>query len=186
MPSDRDIQIMYVMVENVTLKLKRVGNPTGYVNITITDSNTINNLTTSSLLLSSIDTSFENRTFDLPNTQVYMQNTPYYNIYVQVNGVDNANYLEVGTTNITNLFYGNLYSYNKTNGESKLVGEETDLLFKYSLIDGGIEKIGLNCSSSELGLFDKGTCIIVDFGFFYFFAGLILIGGGIIVAKFIL
>jgi uncharacterized protein (UPF0333 family) len=48
---------------------------------------------------------------------------------------------------------------------------------------GEKEIIGLNCSSATLGMFDKGTCVIVDFGLVYFFGGLILIGGGIILAR---
>lgn len=45
------------------------------------------------------------------------------------------------------------------------------------------DTIGLDCSNSSISNFDKGSCVIVDFGLFYFFAGLILIGGAIIVSR---
>ena len=44
--------------------------------------------------------------------------------------------------------------------------------------------IGLDCDNSSISNFQKGTCRIVDFSLAYFFGGLILIGGGLILAKF--
>lgn len=77
--------------------------------------------------------------------------------------IDNA----MNDTQITNYSYE---IYNETTMASEtIVGE--------------IEQVGLNCSSATLGIFDKGTCVIVDFGLVYFFGGLLLIGGGIILAR---
>jgi hypothetical protein len=45
--------------------------------------------------------------------------------------------------------------------------------------------IGLDCDNVSISNFDKGTCTITDFSLVYFFGGLILIGGGMIVAKII-
>lgn len=45
--------------------------------------------------------------------------------------------------------------------------------------------IGLDCSNTSISNFDKGTCIITDFSFPYFFGGLILIGGAIMTARII-
>lgn len=45
--------------------------------------------------------------------------------------------------------------------------------------------IGLDCDNSSISNFDKGTCVITDFSLVYFFGGLILIGGGIIVSRII-
>jgi hypothetical protein len=69
------------------------------------------------------------------------------------------------------------YTYEITN--------TTDPLGEPEIVTGDIENIGLNCSGSDLSLFTKGTCVVVDFGLFWFFGALILIGGGIIVAKII-
>lgn len=50
---------------------------------------------------------------------------------------------------------------------------------------GQIEEIGLDCDNASISKFDKGACTITDFGFVYFFGAIILIGGGIIVARII-
>lgn len=52
-------------------------------------------------------------------------------------------------------------------------------------VNGTIENIGLDCDNASVSNFVKGTCVITDFSMFYFFAALILIGGGLIVAKII-
>ena len=43
--------------------------------------------------------------------------------------------------------------------------------------------IGLDCNNSSISNFDKSACIVTDFSQAYFFGGLILIGGAIVVAK---
>ena len=43
--------------------------------------------------------------------------------------------------------------------------------------------IGLDCGNASISNFDKGTCVIADFSLPYFFGGIILIGGAIVVAK---
>jgi uncharacterized protein (UPF0333 family) len=48
---------------------------------------------------------------------------------------------------------------------------------------GQIEEIGLDCDNSSISNFDKGTCIIMDYGLVYFFGAIILIGGGLIIAR---
>ena len=45
--------------------------------------------------------------------------------------------------------------------------------------------IGLNCSDDAQSNFVKGTCVITDFSQAYFFGGLILIGGAIIISRII-
>ena len=45
------------------------------------------------------------------------------------------------------------------------------------------DMIGLDCNNSTIGDFQKGTCTILDFSTFYFFGGLILIGGAVVTAK---
>lgn len=45
------------------------------------------------------------------------------------------------------------------------------------------DTLGLDCANESISNFDKGTCVVVDFSLVYLFGGLILIGGGIIVAK---
>lgn len=45
------------------------------------------------------------------------------------------------------------------------------------------DSIGLDCGNSSISTFDKGTCVITDFSLAYFFGGLILIGGAVILAK---
>jgi len=47
------------------------------------------------------------------------------------------------------------------------------------------DTLGLDCDNASISTFQKGTCIITDFSMFYFFGALILIGGGLIVAKII-
>lgn len=47
------------------------------------------------------------------------------------------------------------------------------------------DALGLDCSNVSISNFDKGTCIITDFSLVYFFGGLILIGGGVILARII-
>jgi len=44
------------------------------------------------------------------------------------------------------------------------------------------EVIGLNCDTTS-SIFIKGTCRITDFSLAYFFGGLLLIGGGIILSR---
>lgn len=46
--------------------------------------------------------------------------------------------------------------------------------------------IGLDCNNDSISNFQKGTCRITDFSLAYFFGGLILIGGGLILARFYL
>jgi hypothetical protein len=43
--------------------------------------------------------------------------------------------------------------------------------------------IGLDCENPDLNMFQHGTCIITDFGFAYFFGGLLLIALGILGAR---
>lgn len=53
------------------------------------------------------------------------------------------------------------------------------------LINGHIETQGLDCNNSSISNFNKATCTITDFSMAYFFGGLILIGGALIIAKII-
>jgi len=46
--------------------------------------------------------------------------------------------------------------------------------------------IGLDCGNVSISNFDKGTCVITDFSLPYFFGGIILIGGAVVVAKILL
>jgi hypothetical protein len=48
---------------------------------------------------------------------------------------------------------------------------------------GNITHIGLDCENPDLNMFQHGTCIITDFGFAYFFGGLLLIALGILGAR---
>ena len=43
--------------------------------------------------------------------------------------------------------------------------------------------IGLDCSNESISMFQKGTCTITDFSLAYFFGGILLIGGGIILSR---
>ena len=43
--------------------------------------------------------------------------------------------------------------------------------------------VGLDCNNASVNNYVKGTCTILDFSTFYFFGGLILIGGAVITAK---
>lgn len=43
--------------------------------------------------------------------------------------------------------------------------------------------VGLDCNNATISDFQKATCTITDFSLAYFFGGLILIGGGIILAR---
>lgn len=45
------------------------------------------------------------------------------------------------------------------------------------------DAIGLDCGNSSISSFDKGACVVTDFSLAYFFGGLILIGGAVILAK---
>lgn len=48
------------------------------------------------------------------------------------------------------------------------------------------DTLGLDCNNDTISNFQKGTCVITDFSMFYFFSGLVLIGGSIIIAKIVL
>lgn len=43
----------------------------------------------------------------------------------------------------------------------------------------------LNCSSTDISIYDKGTCIVADLTIFHFVGGLIFIAGAVIAAKII-
>ncbi len=45
------------------------------------------------------------------------------------------------------------------------------------------DRVGLDCNNESITNFAKGACVITDFSLAYFFGALILIGGGIIVAR---
>ena len=45
------------------------------------------------------------------------------------------------------------------------------------------DTIGMDCSNSSVDNFTKAGCTVVDFSMFYFVGGLILIAGGVAVAK---
>ena len=45
------------------------------------------------------------------------------------------------------------------------------------------DTLGLDCNNSSISNFDKGTCVITDFSLFYFFGGIIFIGGAIIGSR---
>jgi uncharacterized membrane protein len=45
------------------------------------------------------------------------------------------------------------------------------------------DMVGLDCGNSSISNFDKGTCTILDFSSFYFFGGVILIGGAVILSR---
>lgn len=181
----------FFYIENITLKLKRVGNPTGNVTIKITEGNTpfsdnVINFTNNSLEISSIDTSFENVTFDMPYPKTYMSVYPYYMLSITVDGVDDSKYLVVGTTNITSLFTPVAFKYNNSGGESNIqLDDEVDLLFKFSVRDGGTETFGLDCDNASISNFDKAACIAIDLTPFYVVGFIILIAGAVITARFI-
>ena len=44
--------------------------------------------------------------------------------------------------------------------------------------------IGLDCNNESISNFAKGTCVITDYSLPYFFGGIILVGVGIILARF--
>ena len=48
------------------------------------------------------------------------------------------------------------------------------------------EVLGMNCTSTTISTFQQGACVITDFSLFYFFGGLILIGGAVAVARILL
>lgn len=48
------------------------------------------------------------------------------------------------------------------------------------------DTLGLDCSNDSISNFDKGACVVTDFSQFYFFGGLILIGGAIVVGRILL
>jgi len=48
------------------------------------------------------------------------------------------------------------------------------------------DAFGLDCTNSSISNFDKGACVVTDFSLFYFFGGLIFIGGAVIVGRIIL
>lgn len=45
------------------------------------------------------------------------------------------------------------------------------------------DTLGLDCQNSSISNFDRAACVVTDFSQFYFFGSLILIAGGVIVAK---
>ena len=47
------------------------------------------------------------------------------------------------------------------------------------------DTIGLDCDNSSISNFDKGACVITDFSLFYFFGGLIFIGGAVLGSRII-
>ena len=47
------------------------------------------------------------------------------------------------------------------------------------------DTLGLDCSNSSISNYDKAACYTTDFSLFYIIGSIILIGGGIIVAKII-
>lgn len=42
---------------------------------------------------------------------------------------------------------------------------------------------GLNCTNTELSIYDKGACIVTDMGIFYFIGSLIFVGGAVLMAR---
>jgi len=47
------------------------------------------------------------------------------------------------------------------------------------------DTIGMDCSNSSISDFNKAACRVTDFSLFYFFGGLILIGGAVVGARLI-
>jgi len=47
------------------------------------------------------------------------------------------------------------------------------------------DTLGLDCDNATISNFDKGACVVADISIFYFFGGLILIGGGIAISRII-
>lgn len=47
------------------------------------------------------------------------------------------------------------------------------------------DQIGLSCNNSTISNFDRGACVVTDFSQFYFFGGLIFIGGAVLTARLI-
>jgi hypothetical protein len=45
------------------------------------------------------------------------------------------------------------------------------------------DTIGMDCTNSSISNFDKATCTVMDYSLFYFFGGLVLIGGAVFTAK---
>lgn len=45
------------------------------------------------------------------------------------------------------------------------------------------DTLGLDCTNESISNFDKGACVVTDFSQAYFFGGLILIGGAIVVSR---
>lgn len=44
---------------------------------------------------------------------------------------------------------------------------------------------GLDCNNSSISNFDKGACVVTDFSVFYFFGGVIFLGGLVITSRII-
>lgn len=181
----------YFKFTNTTLKLKKVGNPIGNITIKILEGLPLEelalNITNSTLSLSSIDTSFENITFNFNDQSIFSTIYPYYTLNIDVTGVDSDNYIVIGTTNITdNLFESDAYIYNNTNKSYfniPIYYEDytiKDVLFEISVVDGGLESIGLNCSATDLNYQTKGVCTTTDSMLPFFIATLLGIAGIII------
>lgn len=47
------------------------------------------------------------------------------------------------------------------------------------------DTLGLDCDNSSISNYDKGACVITDFSLFYFFGGLIFIGGAVLGSRII-
>lgn len=45
------------------------------------------------------------------------------------------------------------------------------------------DHVGLDCNNSTISNFDKATCAVTDYSLFYFFGGLIFIGGAVVTAR---
>lgn len=67
-----------------------------------------------------------------------------------------------------NVSWNESYSFENASGEIEV---------------GNITHEGLDCSNTSLNMFQKGTCRITDFGFAYFFGGLLLIAVAVITAR---
>ena len=180
----------YYMMNNITLVGTRIGNPTGNVTIRIVEGNNPHsgnavNFTSKSLSLLDFGLTQTNLTFTLPNAPQYFSKAPYYMVVVNVTGVDNANYINIGTTNLTgNIFYDEIHLYNTTSGVITTTDDNLDLLFRYSLRDGGVTSGGMDCDNASISNFDKAACVATDLMLFYFISFLVFLAGAIVTAKF--
>jgi len=182
----------YYMMNNITLTGRRVGNPTGTITVRIVEGNnphavnTVNFSTSAAQPITNFGATTTNVTFTLPAASKYYINAPYYMVVVNVTGVDNSDYLLLGTTNVTpNLFYDEIRLFNTTSNVITTTPENLDLLFRYSVRDGGVTTGGLDCDNSSISNFDKATCIATDLMLFYFIGFLIFLAGAVITAKFV-